>query len=46
MVEDLPAAKSLLADRAYSSAAIRQAIVERRITLCIRPHAKHRVQHS
>ncbi|MER8505125.1 IS5 family transposase [Mesorhizobium sp. M0045] len=46
VIEDLPAAKSLLADRAYSSAAFRQALVERGITPCIPPHAKHRVQHS
>jgi transposase len=46
VIEDLPAAKALLADRAYSSAAFRQALVERGITPCIPPHAKHRVQHS
>jgi transposase len=46
VIEDLPTAKSLLADRAYSSAAFRQALVERGITPCIPPHAKHRVQHS
>ncbi|MET3524849.1 transposase [Mesorhizobium abyssinicae] len=46
VIEDLPAPKSLLADRAYSSAAFRQALVERGITPCIPPHAKHRVQHS
>jgi transposase len=46
VVEDLPAASFLLADRAYSSAALRQALVERGITPCIPPHAKHRIQHS
>lgn len=46
VIEDLPAANALLADRAYSSAAFRQALVERGITPCIPPHAKHRVQHS
>lgn len=30
----------------YSSAAFRQALVERGITPCIPPHAKHRIQHS
>jgi putative transposase len=43
VIEDLPAAKSLLADRAYSSAAFREALVERGITPCIPPHAKHAV---
>lgn len=46
MIEDLPAASFLLADRAYSSAAFPQALIERGITPCILPHAKHRVQHS
>ncbi|OBQ74001.1 hypothetical protein A9K71_12835 [Mesorhizobium sp. WSM3873] len=46
VIEDLPGANVLLADRAYSSAAFRQALVERGITPCIPPHAKHRVQHS
>lgn len=46
VIEDLPAANALLPDRAYSSAAFRQALVERGITPCIPPHAKHRVQHS
>ncbi len=46
VIGDLPAANSLLADRAYSSAAFRQALVERGITPCIPPHASHRVQHS
>lgn len=45
VVEDLPLANALLADRAYSSAAFRQALVARGITPCIPPHAKHRVQH-
>ncbi|MGX5830068.1 transposase [Mesorhizobium sp. 43Arga] len=45
VIEDLPAANALLADRAHSSAAFRQALVERGITPCIPPHAKHRVQH-
>lgn len=46
VIETLPPASHLLADRAYSSAAFRQALVERGITPCIPPHAKHRVQHS
>ncbi|RAZ91739.1 IS5 family transposase [Mesorhizobium hawassense] len=36
-IEDLPATKALLADRAYSSAAFRQALVERGITPRIPP---------
>lgn len=46
VVEDLPPASALLADRAYSSASFRQALVARGITPCIPPHAKHRVQHN
>lgn len=46
MVEDLPPAGALLTDRAYSSAAFRQALVARGIAPCIPPRAKHRVQHS
>ncbi|MCZ8548706.1 hypothetical protein OOJ09_31515, partial [Mesorhizobium qingshengii] len=36
VIEDLPA-NALLADRAYSSAAFRQALVKRGITPCIHP---------
>lgn len=46
VIQDLPAANAILADRAYSSASSRQALVERGITPCIPPHARHRVQHS
>ena len=46
VVEQLPPARFLLADRAYSSAAFRQALAERGIAPCIPPHAKHRIQHS
>ena len=46
VIADLRQADALLADRAYSSAAFRQALIERGIAPCIPPHAKHRVQHS
>ena len=46
VVEQLTPARFLLADRAYSSAAFRQALAERGIAPCIPPHAKHRIQHS
>ena len=46
VVEQLPPARFLLADRAYSSAAFRQALAERGIAPCIPPHAKHHIQHS
>jgi putative transposase len=45
VLNQLPPARFLLADRAYSSAAFRQALVDRGLTPCIPPHAKHRVQH-
>jgi transposase len=46
MIEGLPPARSLLADRAYSSIGFRDALVQRGITPCIPPHAKHKIQHS
>ena len=46
VLEDLPPARHLLADRAFGSAAFRQALVERGITPCIPPHASHRIQHA
>ena len=46
VVEQLPPARFLLADRTYSSAAFRQALAVRGIAPCIPPHASHRVQHS
>jgi transposase len=45
VLDQLPPARFLLADRAYSSAAFRQALTDRGVTPCIPPHAKHRVQH-
>jgi transposase len=45
ILDQLPPARFLLADRAYSSAAFRQALTDRGVTPCIPPHAKHRVQH-
>ncbi len=45
VLHQLPPARFLLADRAYSSAAFRQALTDRGVTPCIPPHAKHRVQH-
>jgi putative transposase len=46
VIDTLPQANHLLADRAYSSAAFRQALSLRGITPCIPPHAKHKLQHS
>lgn len=46
VVEELPSARFMLADRAYSSAAFRAALAERGIVPCIPPHAKHRIQHN
>ncbi len=46
VIDQLPPARFLLADRAYSSAAFRHALTDRGVTPCIPPHAKHRVQHS
>lgn len=44
LLEALPPARSLLADRAYSSKRFRHALVGRGITPCIPPHAKHKIQ--
>ena len=46
LVGSLPPARSLLADRAYSSIGFRDALGRRGITPCIPPHAKHKLQHS
>jgi putative transposase len=46
VLDELPPARHLLADRAYSSTGFREALIGRGITPCIPPHAKHRVQHS
>jgi transposase len=42
----LAPARHLLADRAYSSIAFRDALELRGIAPCIPPHAQHRIQHS
>jgi putative transposase len=44
VIEQLPAAQYLLADRAFSSKSFRQALIGRGITPCIPPHASHRTQ--
>ena len=46
VLEQLPPACFLLADRAYGSTAFRQTLAGRGVTPCIPPHAKHRVQHA
>jgi transposase len=46
VLEDLPPASHLLADRAYGSSGFREALVAKGITPCIPPHAKHRIQYS
>ena len=46
VVNYLPPARFLLADRAYGSAAFRQALADQGITACIPPHARHRIQHD
>lgn len=46
VVDQLPPARFLLADRAYGSAAFRQALADQGITPCIPPHASHRIQHD
>ncbi|MGK6318816.1 transposase [Sphingomonas sp. DT-204] len=46
VLDQLPHARFLLADRAYSCAAFRQATTDRGITPCIQPPAKHRGQHA
>ncbi|RVC47540.1 IS5 family transposase, partial [Mesorhizobium sp. M4A.F.Ca.ET.090.04.2.1] len=46
VLDELPPARHLLADRAYSSTGFREALIGKGITPCIPPHAKHRVQHS
>jgi putative transposase len=46
MLDALPAAKTMLADRAYDARWFRQALTERGITPCIPPHASRKLQHS
>lgn len=46
LVEALPPARHLLADRAYSSIRFREALSQRGISPCIPPHAKHKIQHD
>jgi transposase len=45
MVDALPPAKTMLADRAYDAPWFRQAPTERDITPCISPHASRKIQH-
>jgi transposase len=46
LLDAMPHARSLLADRAYSSIWFRDALAGRGITPCIPPHPKHKIQHS
>jgi len=46
LIEALPPAQSLLADRAYSSVWFRHALAEHGITPCIPPHPLHKIQHG
>ena len=46
LLETLPPARALLADRAYDSRWFRQALAQRGITPCIPPHPLHKTQHS
>ncbi len=46
LLDALPSAKAMLADRGYDARWFRQALVERSITPCIPPHAKRKIQHS
>jgi transposase len=43
MLDALPAAKTMLADRAYDARWFRQALTERGITPCIPPHASRKL---
>lgn len=44
LIDAFPPARSLLADRAYSSAWFRQALLDRGITPCIPPNPTHKIQ--
>ena len=46
MLDALPPARSLLADRAYNSIWFRHALAERGIDPCIPPRPKHKIQHG
>ena len=46
MIDALPHARAMLADRGYDARWFRQALVERGISPCIPPHAKRKIQHS
>lgn len=46
LIEALPPAKTMLADRAYSSAWFRQALLDRGIEPCIPPNRTHKIQSS
>jgi transposase len=46
VLDHLPPARFLRADRAYSSAAFRPALAGQGITSSIPPHAKHHIQHG
>lgn len=45
LIDALPDAKTMLADRAYSSLWFRKALATRGITACIPPHPLHKIQH-
>jgi IS5 family transposase len=46
MVDDLPAAQELIADRGYDSDKFRDALREKGITPCIPPRKNRKVQHQ
>lgn len=46
MLDALPCANAMLADRGYDARWFRQALAERGITPCIPPHAKRKIQHD
>lgn len=46
LIDALPPAKTMLADRAYSSVWFRQALIERGIEPCIPPNPTHKIQSS
>ena len=46
MLDALPPAKAMLADRAYDARWFRQALAERKIAPCIPPHRTRKIQHA
>jgi transposase len=46
LIYSLPDARTMIADRAYSSAWFRQALAERAIDACIPPHPTHKLRHD